>query len=97
MDNTKYKSDFIPNFTSHSLPKLKKIKSHQQNHELVFKLYFIINIFLQIFMFVFLNVWSLFFLETLNFSLKTSPTLSRATSPLNHDPESGYKYWHLVR
>ncbi|GFY75729.1 hypothetical protein TNIN_425621 [Trichonephila inaurata madagascariensis] len=35
--------------------------------------------------------------ETLNFSLKTSPTLSRATSPLNHDPESGYKYWHLVK
>lgn len=35
--------------------------------------------------------------ETLNFSLKTSPPLSRATSPLNHDPETGYKYWHLVK
>ncbi|XP_055945383.1 plexin A3-like isoform X2 [Argiope bruennichi] len=35
--------------------------------------------------------------ETLNFSLKTSPPLSRATSPMNHDPEGGYKYWHLVR
>ncbi|GBO08489.1 Plexin-A2, partial [Araneus ventricosus] len=34
--------------------------------------------------------------ETLNFSLKTSPPLSRATSPMNHDPEGGYKYWHLV-
>lgn len=35
--------------------------------------------------------------ETLNFSMKTSPPLSRATSPLNHDPETGYKYWHLVK
>ncbi|XP_067128995.1 plexin-A2 isoform X2 [Centruroides vittatus] len=35
--------------------------------------------------------------ETLNFTLKTSPPLSRATSPLNHDTETGYKYWHLVK
>ncbi|UYV69642.1 PlexA [Cordylochernes scorpioides] len=36
--------------------------------------------------------------ETLNFSLKASPPLSRATSPLHHhDHETGYRYWHLVK
>ncbi|XP_076307717.1 plexin-A2-like isoform X1 [Tachypleus tridentatus] len=35
--------------------------------------------------------------ETLNFPLKTSPPLSRATSPLNHDPEANFRPWHLVK
>jgi len=39
--------------------------------------------------------------ETLNMSKMSggphSPPLSRATSPLNHDFESGIKMWHLVR
>ncbi|XP_076304731.1 plexin-A2-like isoform X2 [Tachypleus tridentatus] len=35
--------------------------------------------------------------ETLNFPLRTSPPHSRATSPLDHDPETGYKLWHLVK
>ncbi|XP_015793671.1 plexin-A2 [Tetranychus urticae] len=38
--------------------------------------------------------------ETLNFggyNKTCSPPLSRATSPLNHDLENGYKIWHLVR
>ncbi len=37
--------------------------------------------------------------ETLNFGFNkaSSPPLSRATSPLNHDLENGYKYWHLVK
>jgi len=39
--------------------------------------------------------------ETLNMSKMSggghSPPLSRATSPLNHDYESGIKMWHLVR
>ncbi|RWS17561.1 plexin A-like protein [Dinothrombium tinctorium] len=37
--------------------------------------------------------------ETLNFGFNkaASPPLSRATSPLNHDLETGYKYWHLVK
>lgn len=35
----------------------------------------------------------------LNFSrhISGSPTMSRATSPLNHDHENGFRYWHLVR
>lgn len=36
--------------------------------------------------------------ETLNFGFsKHSPSLSRPTSPLHGDVESGYKYWHLVK
>lgn len=37
--------------------------------------------------------------ETLNLSKfsSASPPLSRATSPLNHDHDSGTKYWHLVK
>ncbi|XP_076331027.1 plexin-A2-like isoform X2 [Tachypleus tridentatus] len=35
--------------------------------------------------------------ETLNFPLKMSPPLSRATSPLNHDLEANYRPWHLVK
>ncbi|KAG1655459.1 Plexin-A4 [Nymphon striatum] len=36
--------------------------------------------------------------ETLNFSFKaSSPPTSRATSPLNHDCEPGFKLWHLVK
>ena len=38
--------------------------------------------------------------ETLNISKMSggqSPPLSRATSPLNHDYDSGIKVWHLVR
>lgn len=36
--------------------------------------------------------------ETLNFGFnKHSPSLSRPTSPLHGDLESGYKYWHLVK
>jgi len=37
--------------------------------------------------------------ETLNLSKynSTSPPLSRATSPLNHDREGGMKVWHLVK
>ncbi|XP_046596582.1 plexin-A4 isoform X1 [Neodiprion lecontei] len=37
--------------------------------------------------------------ETLNLSKfsSASPPLSRATSPLNHDHDSGIKYWHLVK
>ncbi|CAG2174047.1 unnamed protein product [Oppiella nova] len=37
--------------------------------------------------------------ETLNFGFNkaSSPPMSRATSPLNHDLENGYKYWHLVK
>ena len=37
--------------------------------------------------------------ETLNFGFNkaSSPPLSRATSPMNHDLENGYKYWHLVK
>lgn len=38
--------------------------------------------------------------ETLNISKMSgghSPPLSRATSPLNHDYDSGIKMWHLVR
>ncbi|XP_013784646.1 plexin-A2-like [Limulus polyphemus] len=35
--------------------------------------------------------------ETLNFSMKTSPPLSQATSPLNHDLETNFRPWHLVK
>jgi len=37
--------------------------------------------------------------ETLNYGYNKiiSPPLSRATSPLNHDLDSNYKLWHLVR
>ncbi|XP_044257238.1 plexin A3 [Tribolium madens] len=37
--------------------------------------------------------------ETLNLSKfsSASPPLSRATSPLNHDQDQGYKVWHLVK
>lgn len=36
--------------------------------------------------------------ESLNFGkFSSSPPLSRATSPLNHDLETGFKYWHLVK
>ncbi|RWS29961.1 hypothetical protein B4U80_08508, partial [Leptotrombidium deliense] len=37
--------------------------------------------------------------ETLNFGFNktSSPPLSRATSPLNHDMDNGYKFWHLVK